>query len=67
MDFASGRTVQLTTEGSNGHPAWSPNGDKVVYQSRKGGSTQIYTMDADGQNKRLLTERSNNSQPIWTQ
>ena len=67
MDFASGRTVQLTTEGSNGHPAWSPNGDKIVYQSRKGGSTQIYTMDADGQNKRLLTERSNNSQPIWTQ
>jgi Tol biopolymer transport system component len=38
-----------------------------VYQSRKGGSTQVYTMDADGQNKRLLTERSNNSQPIWTQ
>jgi TolB protein len=67
MDFASGRTVQLTSEGSNGHPAWSPNGDKIVYQSRKGGSTQIYTMDADGQNKRLLTERSNNSQPIWTQ
>ena len=66
MDFASGRTVQLTTEGSNGHPAWSPNGDKIVYQSRRGGSTQIYTMDADGQNKRQLTERSNNQQPIWT-
>jgi TolB protein len=66
MDFASGRTVQLTTEGSNGHPAWSPAGDKLVYQSRRGGSTQIYTMDADGQNKRQLTERANNQQPIWT-
>lgn len=66
MDFSNGNTVQLTSEGSNGHPAWSPNGEKIVYQSRRGGSTQIYTMDADGQNKRLLTERSNNMQPIWT-
>jgi TolB protein len=66
MDFSNGSTVQLTSEGSNGHPAWSPNGEKIVYQSRRGGSTQIYTMDADGQNKRLLTERSNNMQPIWT-
>jgi TolB protein len=66
MDFANGNTVQLTSEGSNGHPGWSPNGEKIVYQSRRGGSTQIYTMDADGQNKRLLTERSSNMQPIWT-
>jgi TolB protein len=66
MDFASGRTVQLTTDGSNGHPGWSPNGDKIVYQSRRGGTTQVYSMDADGQNKRQLTERSNNQQPIWT-
>ncbi len=66
MDFASGNTVQLTSEGSNGHPGWSPNGDKIVYQSRRGGRTQIYTMDSDGQNKRLLTEGSNNIQPIWT-
>ncbi|HKA36399.1 MAG TPA: hypothetical protein VKH43_06230 [Thermoanaerobaculia bacterium] len=67
MDVASGRTVQLTSEGSNGHPAWSPDGDKIVYQSRRGGSTQVYTMDsADGQNKRQLTEgRGNSVQPVW--
>jgi TolB protein len=67
MDMSSGNTVQLTSEGSNGHPGWSPNGEKIAYQSRRGGSTQIYTMDADGQNKRLLTEGSNNMQPIWLQ
>jgi len=67
MDFATGNTVQLTSEGANGHPGWSPNGEKLVYQSRRGGSTQIYTMDADGQNKRLLTEGKNNMQPIWLQ
>jgi len=66
MDVATGRTVQLTSEGSNGHPAWSPDGDKIVYQSRRGGSTQVYTMDAgDGKNKRLLTDSGNNTQPVW--
>jgi TolB protein len=68
MDVATGRTVQLTSEGSNGHPSWSPDGEKIVYHSRRGKSTQIYTMDsADGKNKRLLTESGNNSQPVWLQ
>ena len=66
MDIATGRTVQLTGEGSNSHPAWSPDGEKIVYQSRRGGSTQIYTMDAaDGKNKRLLSDAGNNTQPVW--
>jgi TolB protein len=66
MDVATGRTVQLTSEGSNAHPAWSPDGQKIVYESRRAGSKQIYTMDAaDGKNKRLLTEGANNSQPVW--
>lgn len=66
MDFATGQTVQLTSEGSNGHPSWSPDGEKIAYSSRRGGSTQIYTMDAgDGGNKRFLTEGGNNTQPIW--
>ena len=67
MDVGTGKTVQLTSEGSNGHPGWSSDGEKIVYQSRRGGSTQIYTMDsADGQNKRQLTEgRGNNMQPVW--
>lgn len=65
MDFATGQTVQLTSEGSNGHPSWSPDGDKLVYSSRRGRSTHIYTMDATGQNKRQLTESGNNTQPVW--
>jgi TolB protein len=66
MDVATGSTVQLTSEGSNGHPGWSPNGEKIVYQSRRGSSTQIYTMDAgDGSNKKVLTESGINMQPVW--
>jgi len=65
MDFASGQTVQLTSEGSNGHPSWSPDGEKIVYSSRRGGTTQIYTMDANGSSKRLLSEGGSNFQPVW--
>ena len=65
MDIETGRTVQLTSEGSNGHPSWSPDGEKIVYHSRRDGSTQIYTMDADGQNKRQLTRGPNHSAPVW--
>jgi TolB protein len=65
MDFATGHTVQVTSEGSNGHPSWSPDGEKIVYSSRRGGSTQIYSMDATGQNKRQLTQGANHAQPAW--
>ena len=65
MDMESGRTVQLTSEGSNGHPSWSPDGEKIVYHSRRDSSTQIYSMDSDGQNKRQLTRGGNHSQPVW--
>jgi TolB protein len=65
MDFTTGQTVQVTSEGSNGHPSWSPDGEKIVYSSRRGGSTQIYTMDANGQNKRQLTRGGNHTSPAW--
>lgn len=65
MDLSTGQTVQVTSEGSNGHPSWSPDGEKIVYSSRRGSSTQIYSMDANGQNKRQLTQGSNHTQPAW--
>ncbi|MFY9552440.1 MAG: hypothetical protein WAU32_14940 [Thermoanaerobaculia bacterium] len=65
MDFASGQTVQITSEGSNGHPTWSPDGEKIVYSSRRSGSTQLYSCDANGQNKRQLTRGGNHLQPAW--
>ena len=65
MDFSTGQTIQITSEGSNGHPSWSPDGEKIVYASRRNGSTQIYTMDANGQNKRQLTRGGNHSSPWW--
>ncbi len=65
MDMATGQTIQVTAEGSNGHPTWSADGQKIVYSSRRNGSTQIYTVDANGQNKRQLTQGGNHLQPFW--
>ena len=44
MDLATGQTIQVTSEGSNGHPTWSPDGQKiVVLVAAASGSTQIYS------------------------
>ncbi|HET7451518.1 MAG TPA: Tol-Pal system beta propeller repeat protein TolB, partial [Thermoanaerobaculia bacterium] len=58
--------LQLTSEGSNGHPTWSPDGQKIAFDSRRGSSTQIYTMDINGEHKVQITDRGNNSQPAWS-
>ena len=65
-NLATGQTVQITTDGSNGHPSWSPDGNKLAFDSRRGGSTQIYTMDINGQHQVALTDRGNNSQASWS-
>jgi hypothetical protein len=37
------------------HPAWSPVGDQIVYQSSKAGSWDLYVVKADGTGLRQLT------------
>jgi TolB protein len=66
MNLATGQALQLTEEGSNGHPSWSPDGLKIAYDSRRGSSTQVYTMDINGQHKVQITDKGNNSQPAWS-
>jgi TolB protein len=66
MNLATGQALQLTEEGSNGHPSWSPDGLKIAYDSRRGSSTQVYTMDINGEHKVAITDKGNNSQPAWS-
>jgi serine/threonine-protein kinase len=48
-DRASTTTRQLTFEGQNIRPAWSPNGDRVAFNTdRVFGKTYSWTMPADG-------------------
>ncbi len=57
MDVATGSTVQLTSEGSNGHPGWSPDGEKIVYQSADAGLDPDLHHGRRRREQAVLTER----------
>jgi TolB protein len=66
MDIAKKEPIQLTHgNGRNENPWWAPDGLHIVFSIKRGGSTQIYTMLADGTNVQQLTTQGNNLQPIW--
>ena len=48
--------VRITSEqGMDIQPAWTPDGNRVVFVSARGGVRQLYTMRADGRDVRQLT------------
>lgn len=59
----TGETL-LTNNGFT--PAWSPDGTKIVFVSRRDGSQEIYTMNANGTNQQRLTNPPNDENyPDW--
>jgi TolB protein len=66
MDIGSKEPIQLTHgNGRNENPWWAPDGLHIVFSIKKGNSTQLYTMLADGTNVQQLTTQGNNLQPVW--
>ncbi len=66
MDVATHRYSQLThSEGRNENPSWAPDGVHLVFASTRGGSSQIWTMLADGSQPRQLTTQGHNKTPVW--
>ena len=70
MDSDGSNVTRLTfNEAIDGVPAWSPNGQQIVFRSYRDGerNAEIYVMDADGQNQRRLTHHPGiDSQPDWS-
>jgi dipeptidyl aminopeptidase/acylaminoacyl peptidase len=76
----SGQLFTMTAAGTNQSPrltdtpeensdaAWSPDGTKIAFTSRRdGGDPEIYIMNADGSNPRRFTVRSgDDEQPTWS-
>ena len=48
---------QLTSEGNNGDPVWSPDGTRITFGSDRQGGNQLnlFVMDADGSGQEPLT------------
>ena len=56
MDINGGNASRLTNdEGTEGSPRWSPDGQKIVFDSDRAGNADVYVMNADGGSVRVLT------------
>jgi TolB protein len=67
MDVATREYNQLTHgAGRNENPTWAPDGRHIVFSSNRSGSTQIWTMLADGTQLQQLTTHGNNEKPVWS-
>jgi len=68
IDLASGAVTALGTGGDwdDEQPRWSPDGRRVAFKSNRGGSYNLYVMDADGRNVERLTDHAGNDHdPTW--
>ena len=53
----------------NINPSWSPDGRRLVFESRRHGNVELYIIDADGTGERRLTHSPSdvaNSHPSWS-
>ncbi len=67
MDIATRRVEQLThDEGKNENPSWAPDGRHIVFSSTRSGSSQIWTMLANGTQLKQLTTSGANEKPVWS-
>jgi Tol biopolymer transport system component len=70
MNADGSGTRRLTHNAAyDGEPAWSPDGRKIAFQSKRrvGGNGEIYVMNADGSGKRNLTRNpAQDVRPSWS-
>jgi TolB protein len=66
MNVARRDYQQLTHgEGKNENPSWAPDGKHIVFMSTRTGSSQIWSMLADGTELQQLTTQGSNLHPVW--
>src|SRR5262245_56128338 len=56
-----------TTEKKDGHPRWSPNGGKILFESNRSGEQQIWVIDlSGGEAKQVTTISTEAATAIWS-
>lgn len=51
-----GSPAAITRDGNNERPRWLSDGKRMVFISTRGGSSQVWMMDADGSNPKQITD-----------
>ena len=66
--FAAGPILQVTADGTSSvRPAWSPDGGHIAFQTSEANAYHVYTMAADGSDRRLITQGGNDDRhPAWS-
>jgi TolB protein len=67
MPADGGGATRLTDSPSiDASPAWSPDGERIAFQSRRDGNLEIYVMNADGSGLvRLTNSAADERRPCW--
>jgi Tol biopolymer transport system component len=67
MNFDGSNVTRVTNNpAADGHPAWSPEGTRLVFETNKDGRFQLYLINADGTNQTRLTNvAADDEHPIW--
>jgi len=59
--------TNITQNGSDSFPAWSPDGKTIAFSREEGGNIDIYTMTIDGTNIQRLTDAPGpDTLPVYT-
>jgi Tol biopolymer transport system component len=66
VDGSGGKRL-TDSPGLDAFPAWSPDGERIVFASSRVGNWELYVMDADGaQQRRLTNTPEDESSPAWS-
>lgn len=68
IEVSNGAIAPLGTGGdwNDEQPRWSPDGRRVAFKSNRGGSYNLYVMNADGSGlERLTSHGANDHDPTW--
>jgi len=70
MDLRNRKVVQINTGGGGSidtSPSYSPDGARIVFNSDRGGSQQLYVMNSDGSGvKRISFGDGKYGTPVWS-